>query len=334
MSKGVQIAGGATLIALLLGWYAATNLDGGLAFTYYETLDEFLAAAGGHARPHVARARLRRAAARSSATSRPSRCASRSQNEPAARRRRARGTPLAVVFASLETPDLFKDGAEVVVEGRLVERRVGARLPRRQGPRQVPLEVRGRGHRADRAIAPSRRWTPDVRARRHTPCASPLPVIALLGLGGAASTPAAPRRPEWTRVAERSVLGRRSRFVSLAMVALFAAFATYDFQLAYVAAHSARSMALPYRLAALWGGQAGSLLLWLWMLTAYGAACVVVQPAPEPHADALGRRRAARQRHLLPGAAQLRHAIPSSCCPPGAGALRRQRASTRCSSTR
>ena len=29
------------------------------------------------------------------------------------------GTPLEVVFTSLETPDLFKDGAEVVVEGRL-----------------------------------------------------------------------------------------------------------------------------------------------------------------------------------------------------------------------
>ena len=29
------------------------------------------------------------------------------------------GTPLEVVLRSLETPDLFKDGAEVVVEGRL-----------------------------------------------------------------------------------------------------------------------------------------------------------------------------------------------------------------------
>jgi cytochrome c-type biogenesis protein CcmF len=45
-----------------------------------------------------------------------------------------------------------------------------------------------------------------------------------------------------------------------------------DFQLAYVAQHSARSMELQYRVAALWGGQAGSLLLWLWMLTAYAAA--------------------------------------------------------------
>jgi len=33
-------------------------------------------------------------------------------------------------------------------------------------------------------------------------------------------------------------------------------------------------MDLAYRLAALWGGQAGSLLLWLWMLTAYGSVCV------------------------------------------------------------
>jgi cytochrome c-type biogenesis protein CcmE len=30
------------------------------------------------------------------------------------------GETLSVVYASLETPDLFKDGAEVVVEGQLV----------------------------------------------------------------------------------------------------------------------------------------------------------------------------------------------------------------------
>ena len=36
-------------------------------------------------------------------------------------------------------------------------------------------------------------------------------------------------------------------------------------------------MALPYRLAALWGGQAGSLLLWLWMLLAYAACLLVTQ---------------------------------------------------------
>jgi cytochrome c-type biogenesis protein CcmF len=82
------------------------------------------------------------------------------------------------------------------------------------------------------------------------------------------------RRPDWTRVAERSLL---LVFVatSAAMLALFWAFATNDFSLSYVAAHSARTMALHYRLGALWGGQAGSLLLWAWMLTAYGAVAVL-----------------------------------------------------------
>jgi cytochrome c-type biogenesis protein CcmF len=61
---------------------------------------------------------------------------------------------------------------------------------------------------------------------------------------------------------------------SIAMIALFWALASNDFSLSYVAAHSARTMPLHYRLGALWGGQAGSLLLWGWMLTAYGAVAV------------------------------------------------------------
>jgi cytochrome c-type biogenesis protein CcmF len=82
------------------------------------------------------------------------------------------------------------------------------------------------------------------------------------------------RRADWTRVAERSVLVV-SGFATVAIVALFQAFVSYDYQLSYVAAHSARSMTLPYRLAALWGGQAGSLLLWLFMLCLYGSASVL-----------------------------------------------------------
>ena len=97
-------------------------------------------------------------------------------------------------------------------------------------------------------------------------------VIALLGFGSAFYA-GVQRRPEWARVAERSVWVVFA-FVSIAMIALFYAFATFDYQLLYVARHSARSMALHYRLAALWGGQAGSLLLWLWMLMAYSAACL------------------------------------------------------------
>ncbi len=65
-------------------------------------------------------------------------------------------------------------------------------------------------------------------------------------------------------------------FVSVSMGALFYALATHDFSLAYVVQHSARTMTLPYRLAALWGGQSGSLLLWAWMLTVFGCVTVLV----------------------------------------------------------
>ena len=41
MSKGVQIATGATVVALLLGWYARSNLEAGSSFTYFKNLDEF-----------------------------------------------------------------------------------------------------------------------------------------------------------------------------------------------------------------------------------------------------------------------------------------------------
>jgi cytochrome c-type biogenesis protein CcmF len=99
--------------------------------------------------------------------------------------------------------------------------------------------------------------------------------FALFGLGAAVHAGVA-RRGDWTRVAERAV-GLVFACTTLAIGLLFVAFATCDYSLVYVASNSARSMALPYRLAALWGGQAGSLLLWLWMLGIYSTACVASQ---------------------------------------------------------
>ena len=51
-------------------------------------------------------------------------------------------------------------------------------------------------------------------------------------------------------------------FTAFAIGALAFCLATFDFQLQYVSEHVARGMTLPYRLAAVWGGQGGSLLLW------------------------------------------------------------------------
>ena len=56
------------------------------------------------------------------------------------------------------------------------------------------------------------------------------------------------RRPDWTRVSERCVWAVFI-LVSVGMLSLFYAFVTSDFQLLYVARHSARSMPLQYRLA-------------------------------------------------------------------------------------
>lgn len=43
-----------------------------------------------------------------------------------------------------------------------------------------------------------------------------------------------------------------------------------DFSLAYILEHSNKALPTPYKLAALWSGQEGSLLFWSWLLTGYG----------------------------------------------------------------
>lgn len=115
MSKGVQIAIGATCVALLLGWYGVASLGGEGSFRYYQTLEEFRAAGepSGPARVHgyVSLGSIDRDISTQSVLFSM-------QNHPP-HAAGADPSPLMVRFASLETPDLFKDGAEVVVEGRL-----------------------------------------------------------------------------------------------------------------------------------------------------------------------------------------------------------------------
>jgi len=123
MTKGVQIAIGATVIAGLLGWYGATNLDAAPAFTYYKTLEDFQANAdarnGARSRFHgyVAANSIRRDVDAMQVRFTV-------QNSPP-HADDGSGTPIEVVLESLETPDLFKDGAEVVVEGRMVASSAG-----------------------------------------------------------------------------------------------------------------------------------------------------------------------------------------------------------------
>ena len=115
MSKGTQMILGATAIALLVGWYAAANLGGLASFQYYETLDEFQSAGQPteRARVHgyVSNGTIQRNVEGQEVRFHVQGGAPHA-GSPA-------GTTLPVIFRSLEVPDLFKDGAEVVVEGHM-----------------------------------------------------------------------------------------------------------------------------------------------------------------------------------------------------------------------
>jgi cytochrome c-type biogenesis protein CcmF len=89
----------------------------------------------------------------------------------------------------------------------------------------------------------------------------------------AVSLVAARGRPRWLEAARLGAYGT-SALVLLAVALLAYAFVTHDFRIRYVAQHSDRSMSLGYLVASLWGGQDGSILWWLFLLSGYVAACV------------------------------------------------------------
>jgi cytochrome c-type biogenesis protein CcmF len=61
----------------------------------------------------------------------------------------------------------------------------------------------------------------------------------------------------------------------IATAALLNALATHDFSLEYVAHYSSSTLPLQYTIAALWGGQAGSLLFWTLLLTSMSAVVLL-----------------------------------------------------------
>lgn len=62
--------------------------------------------------------------------------------------------------------------------------------------------------------------------------------------------------------------------IATAVIILTYAFVSHDFRLRYVAQHSDRSMPTIYLFTALWGGQDGSLLWWLFLLSIYVGLCI------------------------------------------------------------
>jgi cytochrome c-type biogenesis protein CcmF len=63
---------------------------------------------------------------------------------------------------------------------------------------------------------------------------------------------------------------------------LLTALARHDFSFAYVAQHTSSKLPLGYTLSAFWGGQEGSMLLWLLVLTGYSAAVILLNRRSAP----------------------------------------------------
>jgi cytochrome c-type biogenesis protein CcmF len=80
-------------------------------------------------------------------------------------------------------------------------------------------------------------------------------------------------RPRTLQAARLGAYGTVA-LIAVAVLCLAYAFVTHDFRIRYVAHYSDRSMPIQYLLTALWGGQDGSLLWWLFLLSVYIGACV------------------------------------------------------------
>ncbi|MBI3609129.1 MAG: heme lyase CcmF/NrfE family subunit [Nitrospirae bacterium] len=93
-------------------------------------------------------------------------------------------------------------------------------------------------------------------------------------------------KPDWVRVARQAVT-LNFFLISVGMAALIYSFLTNDFSVKYVMATSNSKLPIFYKVAGLWGGHEGSLMLWVWILTAFSTIVVWLhwrtQPAVMPY---------------------------------------------------
>ncbi len=93
--------------------------------------------------------------------------------------------------------------------------------------------------------------------------------LALSSYGAAASFWGRKRGYEELVASGRNAAYAAGGLVTLATGVLVYAFVTHDFGIRFVAENSSLDLPLFYRFTALWGGHAGSLLLWAWVLTLF-----------------------------------------------------------------
>src|SRR5205809_1301797 len=127
-----------------------------------------------------------------------------------------------------------------------------------------------------RSSRSARRSTPRRRASRLAPLgrAALLLSLGLVLYAVVAGAIGAHRRRRRLSLSARNALYAAFGTTAVAALVLLAALARRDFSFTYVAEHTNRNLAGGYALSAFWGGQEGSLLLWLLILTGYAAVAV------------------------------------------------------------
>ena len=104
-------------------------------------------------------------------------------------------------------------------------------------------------------------------------------LVATLGLAlyavVAGAIAAWTRRRRLAASAQNALIGAFATS-AVASAVLLAALVRHDFSFVYVAQHTSRELPTGYTISSFWGGQEGSLLLWLLILTGYGAAAVLL----------------------------------------------------------
>jgi cytochrome c-type biogenesis protein CcmF len=99
--------------------------------------------------------------------------------------------------------------------------------------------------------------------------------LALLAYAAVAGAYAAHRGRRSLGESARNALLASFATTAFAAAVLVTAFVRRDFSLVYVAQHSSRQLPLLYTVSALWSGEAGSLLLWLLVVTGMSAAAIL-----------------------------------------------------------
>ena len=104
-----------------------------------------------------------------------------------------------------------------------------------------------------------------------------LALYALIAGAYAAKT----RRRRLARSAQNALLAAFGA-TGVASIVLLGALLRHDFSFSYVADHTSRELPTPYTISAFWGGQEGSLLLWLLILTGFSAVAIALSRRSVP----------------------------------------------------